>query len=428
MRCIAYGLCVVPLISLVGCQLSQPKTGSSFYPIGIYSVPSTNDFASLEQAGFNLVVGLAERPRLDAARDARLKVLAAPDTSAGPGFDPVKARDAVEQLDRHPALWAWYLSDEPDLNGIPPAQVAEACRGLKALGARKPTALVLSRGYEALHYGGLADITMIDRYPIPWLPLANFGQHVTLTRLSLGPHKPLIAVIQAFDWTACPHLLPGEKNLRPPNYAEIRCMTYEALARGANGLFYYAYDAGRWKIRDHPETWAALQSVVLEVRRRLPLFQAEPRWWDKKHDFGDAARRFNAALESSVTSVLLHVASGNQLVPAGDYILAVNNTDQSQEYSFTLPFGETSKEPKAQNRNLSHVSTFNISAFSEVPVLEENRSLTPRNGRATDTFLAYAVHVYGPLNYRRDKQGKPGNKRYSGMPYFKGETPNDKGG
>ena len=169
--------------------------------------------------------------------------------------------------------------DEPDLNAIPPAQVAEACRCLKAAGARKPTALVLCRGYEALHYAHLADITMVDRYPVAWLPLANFGQHVTMTRLALGPHKPLIAVIQAFDWSACPELLPGETNFRPPTHAEIRCMTYEALARGANGLFYYAYDAGRWQIREHPETWEALRSVVQEVRSRLPLFQAEPRWW-----------------------------------------------------------------------------------------------------------------------------------------------------
>jgi len=409
MRCISSALCVVSLLALVGCQLPQPKANSSFYPIGIYGVPSTNDFAGLEQAGFNVVVGRAERAYLDAARDACLKVLAAPGISAGSGFNPAKARNIAGQFDGHPALWAWYVSDEPDLNAIPPAQVAEACRYLKASGARKPTALVLSRGYEALHYAGLTDITMIDRYPIPWLPLANFGQHVTSTRLALGPHKPLIAVIQAFDWATCPEMLPGETNLRPPTYAEIRCMTYEALARGANGLLYYAYDAGRWKIREHPETWEALQSVVQEVRNRLPLFQAEPQWWDKNHDFGDAAHRFNAALESSITSTLLHIARGNRLVPPGDYILAVNNTDRDQEYSFAVP---QQPEGQAESRNWesrklkSPIQKLPGEAGTDftghgklklLPVLGEGRFIAPENGRLTDLFAPYAVHVYGPL-------------------------------
>ena len=48
-------------------------------------------------------------------------------------------------------------------------------------------------------------------------------------------------------------------------------MTYEALARGATGLFYFAFDAG-WKMREHPETWAALTNVVREINERLPLF------------------------------------------------------------------------------------------------------------------------------------------------------------
>jgi hypothetical protein len=393
MRCVSFGLCALQLAVFTGCRLPPQRAGTSFYPIGIYSVPSTNDLASLKQAGFNLVVGRAERAYLDAARDAGLKVLAAPGTSAGPGFNPAKARDIAGQFDRHPALWAWYVVDEPDMDGIPPAQVSEACRSLKAAGARKPTALVLYQGYEALHYGNLADITLIDRYPIPWLPLANFGQHVTMTRLALGRHKPLVAVIQAFDWASCPELLPGRKNFRAPTHEEIRCMTYEALARGANGLLYYAYDSGRWKLREHPETWEALRSVVREVNRRLPLFQGRPQWWAKHHKFSDPEHGFNAALESSVTSALLRVNEGNARVPAGDYIVAVNNTENRLEYSFALPRALSSD---SQPSTLNHQPSLDRGLWS-IPVLEESRSLVPQNGRLTDAFLPYAVHVYGPI-------------------------------
>jgi hypothetical protein len=114
MRCVSIGLCALQLAVFTGCRLLPQKANTSFYPIGIYSVPSTNDFARLKQAGFNLVQGRAERAYLDAARDAGLKVLAAPGTSAGPGFNLADAAKVVKTFDAHPALWAWYLVEEPE--------------------------------------------------------------------------------------------------------------------------------------------------------------------------------------------------------------------------------------------------------------------------------------------------------------------------
>jgi len=406
MQRLASLLCVTGLACLAGCALPQRKVSRNFFPIGICSVNSTSDYETVKSAGFNLVGGSADDACLDAARAAGLRVLAAPNTSAGPEFNPTAARKAVKDYDGHPALWAWSLVDEPDLNAVPPQQVIQAHRCLKDARARKPTALTLYQGYEALHYANLADITMIDRYPIPWLPLANFGQHVTLARLAVAKDKLLLAVIQAFDWSSYPEMLPGEKNLRPPTYEELRCMTYEALARGANGLFYFAFDSGRWKILDHPETWEALKAVVKEVNARLPLFEAKPQWWAKNHKFSDPTHRFNAALESSVTSTLLRVGVGNDLVPPGDYILAVNNTERPHGYSFTLPqrseVGEYWSEHRGQKAQREAPGALLLplaAARSQtlVPVLGERRSIAPEAGWLTDAFPPYAVHLYGPF-------------------------------
>ena len=171
-------------------------------------------------------------------------------------------------------------------------------------------------------------------------------------------------------------------------------MTYEALARGATGLFYFAFDTGTWKIREHPETWAALQAVVKEVKERQPLFEAQPQWWPKNHRFGDPAHRFNAALESSITSTRLRVSTGNDFVPAGEYILAVNNTERRHEYSFALPPSKalTLLGGRAKATCLSD----NVPRTS-VPLLGENRSVPLNQNRIQDSFVAYAVHVYGPL-------------------------------
>ena len=377
--------CLLSLFAVLvftGCQsprLPAETARQNFYPIGIYCVDRTNDFASVQAAGFNVITGPATKEFLDDAQANGLKVLASPGTTAGPDFDPARARSVINAVGGHPALWAWYLVDEPDLNLISPEQVRRTQRFVKSLCPTKPTALVIYKGDNARDYANIADVTMVDRYPIPWLPLASFGQHVEMTRLALPPEKPLVAVIQAFDWNTARAELPDEKNttMRPPTYAELRCMTYEALARGANGLFYFAFDTGAWKIREQTETWNALQRVVAEVNARLPLFRAEQLWWPKRQRFADPEQRFNAALQASITSCRLRVRNGNAFVPAGDYILAVNNTERAQNWSFTLPPGE--------------------SVTAAVPVLDENRQLSAVEGWVSDDFKPYMAHVFGPL-------------------------------
>jgi hypothetical protein len=356
---------------LTGCQAPR----SRFYPIGIYNVPG-DKIGDVHRAGFNTVAGAAEQDYLDTAQFYKVKVLAGTGTSAGAKFNASAARALMSRYDRHPALWAWYLSDEPDLNHIAPEHIQRAHRFFKNNGARKPTAQVLYQGSSALHYGGLTDILMLDRYPIPWLPLANFPQHLRQARLALGKKKPLIAVIQAFDWTFYRELLPDEKDFRPPTAEEIRCMTYCALVHRATGLFYYSYADAKWKIEEHAETWSALKATVAEVNRRLPLFAGEHLWWPLNHRVSDPTKRFNAALESSIMPALVRVKNGNEHVPAGEYLVIVNSTPQQLSYSIKLP-----------------------RPVDQVPVLDENRTLQQKKNRLEDNFEPYAVHVYGPLKF-----------------------------
>ncbi len=365
---------LVALLCVIATSLTNAAT--PFLPIGIYGVPNTADFQEIRSAGFNVVAGRAEKAYLDAAKAAGLNVLATVPSPQSPG------PQRMTVLDRHRALWAWYLADEPDLNLVPPGDIRAGYRGLKQLGLRKPVALTLFQGYEAANYADYCDILMVDRYPIPWLPLANFGQHMRMARLALGKQKPFVAIIQAFDWTAYPGLLRTTVPLRPPTSLELRCMTYEALARGANGIFFYEFD-GAWKIRDHPEVWSALKQVVREVNDRTPLFQAEPIWWAKDHDYGDTDTAFNGALESSVTSTLLMVRKGNSQMAAGPYILAVNNTPKPLTYGFLLPPTQGSSKQ--------------TSASPDVPVFSESRQLEVSRNRVSDHFEAFEVHVYGPL-------------------------------
>ncbi len=369
----ALGLFAAVLLALgtAGCRVARPGT----YPLGLYSVGSETNLAEIADAGYNLVTGPAKSGFLDAAKANGIGVLASPGSSAGDHFDGAKVRSTVAQFDQHPALWSWYLIDEPDMHRVSPEKVVEAHRFVKRLGATKPTSLVLYQGDSSKWYGNIADITMIDRYPVPWLPLANFSQHIHKTRMATDAKRPVIAVIQSFDWTAHQSVLPGEENLRPPTERELRSMTYSALARGANGIFYFSYSDMRLKERKYPELWAALKRVVKEVRQREALFAAEHVWWPKAHHFENQETRFNASLEASVQSVLLRVKHGDELLPPGHYILAVNTTPLLHTYRYRLPWKTT----------------------GQVPVLEEGRNATTDGSWVVDRFEPFAVRVYGPL-------------------------------
>ena len=213
----ALGLFAAALLALgtAGCRVARPGA----YPIGLYSVGSETNLAEIADVGFSLVAGPARRGFLDAAKANGIGVMASPGSSVGNHFDLAKVRSTVGRFDRHPALWSWYLIDEPDMQRVSPEKVEAAHRFVKRLGATKPTSLVLYQGDSAKWYGDIADITMVDRYPVPWLPLANFSQHIHKARLATNAERPLIAVIQSFDWTTHKSLLPGEENLRPADGA-----------------------------------------------------------------------------------------------------------------------------------------------------------------------------------------------------------------
>ena len=144
----ALGLSAVALLALgsAGCRVLSEAD----YPVGIYSVGSETNLADIADAGFNLVTGPARRGFLDAAEANGIGVLASPGSHAGEGFDVAKVRATVATYDRHPALWSWYLIDEPDMQRVSPNLETEAHQVVKHAGAGKPTSLVLYRGDEGL--------------------------------------------------------------------------------------------------------------------------------------------------------------------------------------------------------------------------------------------------------------------------------------
>jgi hypothetical protein len=321
---IPFALCMMDIKT----SLAGP---GAFFPIGIYGVQTPEQLEVVKKAGFNTVVGPANATFLEKAQSLGLRVMASPGTSSGRGFNGQAMMDKIKAHDAHPALWSWYLSDEPDMQRIPPWKVMMDQRLLKSSHARSPTSIVLYHGANAMDYGSIPDFMMMDTYPIPWMPLAHFAQHLRWARQSLPREKPLFAVIQAFDWQHFKEHIPGETYYRAPSPEELKCMTYMALAQPVEGLFYYSLKAGIWDLLKHPHLWKGLKDVLDSLQEHAFLLQSERLWWIPSRRILPHELRRSATKESSI-SVTLHQDSDGLT-----HLLLINTTPHALKLELSMP-------------------------------------------------------------------------------------------
>lgn len=61
---------------------------------------------------------------------------------------------------------------------------------------------------------------------------------------------------------------------REPTFYEMKAMTYLAIASGAKGIFYYTFHGSQYFIKDSPEHWESLKTIVKELKTIYPLLVA----------------------------------------------------------------------------------------------------------------------------------------------------------
>jgi hypothetical protein len=319
--------CIVLACSSVMALFCIAGDSSPFFPIGIYGVSTIEDLETVYQAGFNCVKGPSNPEFLDKAHSLGIRVIASP----GRPTDTPEKLKKFQDADHHPALLSWYLVDEPDMHRIPPWKVAMDQRRLKAAPAKSPVSVVLYNGANVADYGTIPDILMVDHYPIPWMPLAHFAQHMEWARNSIPKDKPLYAVLQAFDWYYFRTVLPGETEFRAPTFEELKCMTYMSLAEGMDGIIYYTMRGREWDILKHPDVWNGLQQVIRSVKENDYLLTAKRQWWLAKSETLPYELRKNAALEPSISKTLFEDADGVR------HILLINTTPHLLTLKLQLP-------------------------------------------------------------------------------------------
>ncbi|NSW58341.1 MAG: beta-galactosidase [Armatimonadetes bacterium] len=294
----------------LGCNMPGPATSLTVngdLPVGLYTVRPTSGremtldqiLAELAAAGFNFVhnsdfedwpehaanyaqINSDETARryLDTAQANGLKVLMGFDRMMVVKSNLEGLRSRARALSGHPALWGWYLIDEPNLHGATPEAVRSAYVTLREAAPAVPVTACLCTPQSFADYAPGVDVIITDVYPVSTHSLFALAPHLERALKVTGGRKPVWAAIQVHNndlhqvrWGGLGGILTEP---RRPTPDEVRCMTYLAIAHGASGIFFYAYDAWVYGQLHEDETlYRGVQSIARELRDRSPSLVAD---------------------------------------------------------------------------------------------------------------------------------------------------------
>jgi hypothetical protein len=185
-------------------QLSTRVDGQPFFPITIYHVPLA-DFGAVKGLGFNSVQAWGTeldqaRENLDAAQALGLKVVLEGVTYAANDGNLAALDPTLEAFRSHPALLAWYLTDEPSGD-----ERLEWCRRVYEYLQRKdpdhPVYLTSCSPGEFGRYAWVTDIFAVDPYPIP-ASVVMVSDWLRLAQEAAQGRKPVWLIPQLHNWSA----------------------------------------------------------------------------------------------------------------------------------------------------------------------------------------------------------------------------------
>lgn len=247
--------------------ISFPVFSFAEFTIGLYGIKTSTDIINAKEAGFNCVQTYEKDPKVikvlaDEIAKNEMKMLAYPD----------KIIENKKQLvTKDYPVKAWYIFEEPDVHGLSRENLILLNNNVKKLYPNNKTAFVIGQGFTQISYYDIADILMINWYPVPHLPLESFGENVALAKQGLSmvsqDKKELWAVVQIFDWKEYEQYRKKDDRIgRFPKKDEIRFMSYDALFNGATGLFYFNYYSNNKPLPDEkPKEWAKIVEIIQEI-------------------------------------------------------------------------------------------------------------------------------------------------------------------
>lgn len=251
----------------------------------------------------------------------------------------------VQTFRDHPALLAWYISDEPNGRKIPVDTLEQIYKTVKEYDPWHPVSIVFMAPFLASKkYMNAFDIVMADPYPIPVYPVTMAGDVAGQLKTEFTGKRAVWIVPQAFGG--------GELWDREPTLQEIRSMTWQSVINGATGIQYFV----RQGLNYFPKStasWGECGRMAMEIAELTPWLLSDE----------EAPYSFSLS-ENILVSSKLH---DGQLV-----IMAVNKV----------------------NKPVNATIRINISGEKKARLIFENRSINLSGGIINDQLAPFGSQVY----------------------------------
>lgn len=272
--------------------------GRPFLPYGWFSMTDDAQLGRLAASGVNLGVEYAredQKKALDRFLGTGIRAMVfcypdhrmqAPDRVGLPLTDAEAQaiRKHVRTLRSHPALFAWYLSDEPDLNSVSVERLKQVRAICEEEDPYHPTVVLNNMASGIPEYIECADITNPDPYPMflaggdSAAPIDMVGTHAAIAFRSAAGRHGVWLTPQGFDYGDY-----GRLNNRVPDFDELRNMQYQCVLEGVTGFSWFSW---HWA-QPYPELMRGvdyltreahlLKAAILAPENRRPLDTGNPR-------------------------------------------------------------------------------------------------------------------------------------------------------
>ena len=317
-------------IATEGINLIVPYTGKS---------DVTQVKAYLDRAAAVGIKVMVEIPRLEVRRDHRWLIT-----------------QLVKALKNHPAVYGWYLFDEPEFIQMSPALLKRVYDAIKIEDPNHTVAIAFGRLERVKPYLQALDTLVYFRYPC-------YYDSPEFCGFEDGSFKDLAAEAAALSlerdnfWMALQgygedkYGRPTQFNRRLPSLEEERYMIYSAVLAHANGLLFWTHYRSQQQWIDR-----VLTPLIEELREYLP-----------------AITNRNSVVPKVVSDARVQTKLFRYPQTGDLLLIAINHSGQS----FTT---EMALQPRVRV-NLARVGS-------------ENRAIAIDRGRLTDVFEPFAVHVY----------------------------------
>ena len=270
------------------------QNGHRIFPFGIYEVVKP-DMLEVRQAGFDVIHtyrwegdqdDVACRQYLDDCWAAdHLRAVSGFDRGNGSGNGIVQGNlrhvaERVGALADHPALFCWYLFDEPEVPGqyVAPKLLTEFAELVRQLDPYHPVVMT-TWGSGMNRYRRTWDTHWTQAYQKPDGVVRQIAEH----RRFLNNDSPITLLVHSYDKEQSTALRSHriekyDPNNFKPDYDWMRAAAFVGIAKDVNGLWWwwFARRAGNsyYAVGSIDSGWKNLQKVVAEIAALRPVLNA----------------------------------------------------------------------------------------------------------------------------------------------------------